>query len=128
LGETTPRRGYTVEVGSREVAVLELEGEYDLARADSLREMVSPLINDGQGMIVDLTAVTLIDSLSIGVLINAHQRCEFRGIPFALVAIPSPDDPVRHALRLTGVLNSLPVFGSVDEARRLMSPPGPSEI
>jgi anti-anti-sigma factor len=110
------------------VAVLELEGEYDLARADSLREMVSSRINQQQGMIVDLTHVTLIDSLSIGVLVNAHQRAEFRGIPFALVAKSSPDNPVRHALRLSGVLTTLPVFGSVDEARRLMPPPGPSEM
>jgi len=106
--------------------VLELEGEYDLARADMLRDTVSRLINERRGMIVDLTRVTLIDSLSIGVLINAHQRSEFRGIPFALVANPSPQNAVRHALRLAGVLSTLPVFGSVEEARRLMPPPGPS--
>ena len=85
------------------MAVLELEGDYDLARADSLRESVSPMINRGQAMIVDLTRVSLIDSLGVGVLVNAHQRCELRGIPFALVVGPSPDDPVRHSLRLTGV-------------------------
>jgi len=115
-------------VSNIEVAVLELEGDYDLARADSLRESVSPMINRGQAMIVDLTRVSLIDSLGVGVLVNAHQRCELRGIPFALVVGPSPDDPVRHSLRLTGVLGSLPVFPSLEEARRLMPPPGPSEI
>jgi anti-anti-sigma factor len=128
LGDQRVRLGYEPGVREIEVAVLELEGDYDLARADSLRDSVSPLINEGRGMILDLTGVTLIDSLSVGVLINAHQRCEFRGIPFALVVAASPDDPVRHSLRLTGVLMSMPVFTTVEEARRLMPPPRPSEI
>jgi anti-sigma B factor antagonist len=112
-------------VGATQTAVIALEGDYDLARADELRDTLSPLINEGRPMIVDLTRVTLVDSLSIGVLINAHQRCEFRGIPFGLVASPIPQDAVRHALRLAGVLATMPVFSSVEEARRLLPPPGP---
>jgi anti-sigma B factor antagonist len=121
----TATSGTHDDVGATQTAVIALAGEYDLARADEIRETLSPLINEGRPMIVDLTGVSLVDSLSIGVLINAHQRCEFRGIPFGLVVSPIAQDPVRHALRLAGVLSSMPVFSSVDEARRLLPPPGP---
>lgn len=103
------------------IEVVAARGELDVAGSAELRERLSQLINQGHGAVVDLREARLIDSAGGGVLLTASERCRLRSLPFALVLEASPFSPVRRSLRLLGLLRSLPVYASVEEAREALA-------
>ncbi|MDO9496528.1 MAG: STAS domain-containing protein [Nocardioides sp.] len=95
-------------------SVVVLTGEVDLATATDVRVCLRDLMVDGAThVLVDLRAVTFMDSTGLGVLVAARKQARvFRG-SFGLVA-PSP--PVARVLSLTALDKFLPCFASVAEA------------
>jgi anti-sigma B factor antagonist len=62
------------------VAVLQPQGELDLASASDLRHELFSVIDDGaKTIVVDLETTTFIDSMTIGVLLGAVRRLQERG-------------------------------------------------
>jgi anti-sigma B factor antagonist len=58
------------------LTVVSPHGEVDVATAPALREHLDQVIDRDPGpVVVDLTAVTFIDSTGLGVLIGARKRC-----------------------------------------------------
>lgn len=106
-----------------ELEVVAARGDLDTPGCEPLREQLSQLINRGHGAIVDLREAGLIDSAGGGVLLTASERCRLRELPFALVLDASPFSPVRRSLRLLGLLRSLPVYTSVEEALAALGRP-----
>ena len=94
--------------------VVVLTGEVDLAAASPVRVCLRDLMVDGAThVLVDLRAVTFMDSTGLGVLVAARKQARvFRG-SFGLVA-PSP--PVARVLSLTALDKFLPCFASVADA------------
>ena len=96
-----------------DVTYVALQGEVDLASADEIRARLEGAIDDAPPMVViDLSAVDLIDSTGLGVLIdaarNAGDACE--------VALLAPGGlQLRGVLALAGVLEHLTVFESKEE-------------
>lgn len=86
----------------------------DLAASSAVRICLRDLMVDGAThVLVDLSAVTFMDSTGLGVLVAARRQARvFRG-SFALVA-PSPR--VARVLSLTGLDKFLPCFASAAEA------------
>jgi anti-sigma B factor antagonist len=93
-------------------ATLAVSGEVDIATAPVLREALrahagrSPLL-------IDLSAVTFMDSSGLAVLLDLHQRAGERGERVAFIA---PSQPVRLLFDVTGLGDELHLFSTAAEA------------
>lgn len=96
--------------------VVVLAGEVDLAASSAVRICLRELMVDGASdVLVDLSAVTFMDSTGLGMLVAARKQARvFRG-SFGLVA-PSP--PVARVLSLTALDRFLPCYATLAEATR----------
>jgi anti-anti-sigma factor len=104
--ETTESGGATI------VAV---DGDVDLATVPQLRTALlgAAAAGDGRPLVIDLTAVTFMDSSGLAVLLATTQAARERGRPFAIVC---PEGPARLLLAVTGLDGELPLHGSRAEA------------
>jgi anti-anti-sigma factor len=91
-------------------AVLFASGEIDLLTAPALREAVLAATRVSDDIVIDLTAVTFIDSTGIGVLVRAGRSGQ------NVVALVGPTLMVRKVLHLTGLDQVFPVFATIEEA------------
>jgi anti-sigma B factor antagonist len=77
-------------------------GELDIATAGELREAVIETIGAGHAdIVVDLSAVTFIDSSGLGVLVGATKRCHHAGGRLVLTGVDAPG--VAAAYRASGL-------------------------
>jgi anti-sigma B factor antagonist len=84
-----------------DVGLVVLSGEVDIAMAPRFKEDLVALVEEGvKNVIVDLLAVTFIDSTALGVLIGGIRRLHPGGGRLVLVA---DGRPVMRALTLTGL-------------------------
>jgi anti-sigma B factor antagonist len=83
-------------------ATLVMSGEADLAVAPDLVELGTVCLDEPScaSLIIDLGAVTFIDSTSIGAMIQLHNRAEDLGKSVALIHLPNR---VRQVLTLAGL-------------------------
>jgi anti-sigma B factor antagonist len=92
------------------VTVASLAGELDLGSAPSAFERIA--VADGDGLVViDLTGVPFIDSVGVGQIIHLARRASVR------LVIAAGSMPER-VMKITGLLEAIPCFGSVDDAVR----------
>lgn len=82
-----------------------LAGDLDLQYAPSLREMLTQVDDDVQAVVIDLAAVSFLDSVGISVLIAAYQRLTGSGVGFAVLAPPR----ILRTLTIAGVAEILHV-------------------
>jgi anti-anti-sigma factor len=97
--------------------VVRLAGEHDIATQGQVRDALRRELLLDRSMVVSLERVTFMDASVIGVLVAAHLAAEQAGVLLALV-VPDGAHAARTALALTGMLDSLPVFGKIAEAQR----------
>ena len=90
-------------------ALVRVRGEIDLATAPALRQAVQELF-DGPltpGLItLDLSAVSVIDSTGLSMVVALHQQARSRG---AELVVGSPSSSVLRILELTGLRSIIPV-------------------
>lgn len=85
---------------------ISVQGELDLANADVLEhELIRVEGTDALSIVVDLSALTFIDSTGVRLLISAHARSRADSNRLTLLRGPSS---VQRVFELTGVLNILP--------------------
>ena len=91
--------------------VIEVRGEIDLATAPTLEAY----LRDGAGSaaILDLTAVTFIDSTGLRVLLTAHEDAAGADRRFVIIA---EEGPVTKLFSITGVDEMLDLRASRDAA------------
>ena len=93
-------------------------GALDLGTARGLQLRLAELAGEhGPEGILDLSSVTFIDSVGLGVVLKASSRFHRQGKRLLIVA---PEGPVRRILEFAGVVDRLPVVESVDEARSVL--------
>jgi len=81
--------------------VLGAAGELDVNTAPELREQLARLINEGTTtIVVDLAAVTFVDSTALSVLVSALKRLRQAGGDLQL---SSPTPSVRRVFEITGL-------------------------
>ena len=86
-------------------AILQLEGELDLATAGLVPEAVSRLLRDGHTrIVVDLRAVNLIDSVGVRALLHIRRRM-WRSD--GTVAFVCAQEPTGRVLRVMGLYDPL---------------------
>jgi len=89
------------EPGGDSTHLLVVSGEVDLFTAAELKSRLSAPIDAGATrVIVDLSAVTFIDSSSLGVLIGAHKRLEPAGGRLVIVC---DDRTIINTFKTTGL-------------------------
>jgi len=93
----------TEQDGSR--AVLSLTGELDLVSAPRVRSAIGALRADAiDEVVVDLSGLTYIDSVGIGLLVATRRRLDSEGRRFS-VRDPAPQ--VLRLLEITGLVEYL---------------------
>ncbi len=96
------------------VAIVHSEGRLNMAAAPQLRRVVSDLAAAGRSRIViDLSAVTFIDSSGLGALIGGLKSARQAAGDLRIAA---PTEQVTTVLGLTNLDRVLKPYGSVDEA------------
>jgi anti-sigma B factor antagonist len=96
------------------VGLVELSGEVDIYTAPKFREDMVALIEEGATeLIVDLTAVTFIDSTALGVLIGGIKRLHAVDGRMALVVATRP---VQKVLSITGLDRVFEIHQTREEA------------
>ncbi|MFG2041102.1 STAS domain-containing protein [Dactylosporangium sp. NPDC048998] len=93
--------------------VVRAEGELDVGTAAQLREAVGAAQDAHPGLVVDLSAVTFMDSVTLGVLIGAYNRARETGGGLAVVCT---DERVRRVFRITGLDKVFALFDTVEAA------------
>ncbi len=89
--------------GRRESVVVGLEGEIDLDRAPEVRRLLLDRVAAGKDVLVDLSAVTYIDSSGIAALIEALQTARNGGATLELVSVSEQAMRVLQLARLDKV-------------------------
>jgi anti-sigma B factor antagonist len=95
-------------------AVVAVAGEIDVYTSPLLQERLVEVLRDGSASIVlDLSAVTFLDSTGLGVLITGLKRC--RSADGDLVLVTAQPN-VLKVLEITGLNDVFQVHDSVDDA------------
>ena len=91
------------------IEVVAIKGELDLATAPQLREVLEPIAERAQALLVDLANCEFIDSTGLAALVAAAERVHERDGRFALCC---PNSSVRRLLEVSGAADGL---GLVDD-------------
>ncbi len=103
-----------------QAAVVALSGELDAHTAAQLRTLLAEQLLAGPGnLILDLSALSFIDSAGLATLIAADKGTRRAGMKLVLAA-PAPS--VRKVLAITGLESVLATADTVDEALTLLVP------
>ncbi len=93
--------------------VIAVTGEIDLFTAPEFKARISEPIDAGRTrIVVDLSAVTFIDSSSLGVLIGAHKRLKLRGGGLVIVC---DDRAIVNTFKITGLDGVFEIVASRDD-------------
>ncbi|MGO9343343.1 MAG: STAS domain-containing protein [Acidimicrobiales bacterium] len=95
-------------------AVVVVAGEIDVYTSPLLQERLVEVLRDGiSSIVLDLSAVTFLDSTGLGVLITCLKRC--RSAEGDLVLVTAQPN-VLKVLEITGLNDVFQVHDSVDDA------------
>ena len=91
-------------------------GALDLGTSRGLQLRLAELAGENclEG-ILDLSGVTFMDSVGLGVVLKASSRFHRQGKRLMIVA--PEGEPARRILEFAGVIDRLPIVTSLDEAR-----------
>jgi anti-sigma B factor antagonist len=97
-----------------DVAILTVSGELDLARCIKLApELNAALRSAARAIVIDLEAVSLVDSSGIALLLNAFRHLDHTG---RQLAIACPMGSQRRAFELTALDRQLPMHETRQDA------------
>jgi anti-anti-sigma factor len=101
-------------------AVLRLVGELDVASCGRLREAIDAQLNAGCAwLVLEMSALTLLDSTGLSVLVEYSAKAVRNGGQLALAALRSQPAKV---LNITGLGRALPVYEAVGDAIEALAP------
>lgn len=97
-----------------DVAVVTISGELDFVRCMQLTpELNAALCSGARAIIIDLEAVSLVDSSGISLVLNAFRTLDQTG---RQLAIACPKGSPRRAFEVTGLDRHLPMHESRQDA------------
>lgn len=102
------------------IPVARVAGEIDLSNAARLRQDLLALATDGvEGLVVDVTEVSYVDSAGIKVLFDLARDLRRRALP--LVVAVSASSPIRRLLKITNYQEVAPICDDADTAVELIA-------
>lgn len=97
-----------------QTSLVRLNGDVDLHTAPEVRQTLNDAIDDGAMLIVvDLSAVTFIDSMTLGVLLGASKRVRPRGGQLRLVVT---EPSIRKIFEITLLDKIFQLYDDTDSA------------
>lgn len=94
--------------------VVDVTGEIDVYTAPALREELTSLIdNENTDLVVDLTAVSFMDSTGLGVLVGALKKVRTLGGDLRLVI---DQEKILKVFRITALTQVFTIHPTIDEA------------
>ena len=110
---TAPSSFHVTSRTSGTAVVVEVSGEVDLQTADQVEAAITGgIAGQPSAVVLDLSAVTFLDSAGLAVLARAHTAAGER-VAFRVVA---PHRAVRRRIQLAGMDGMLVTFQTVAEA------------
>ena len=89
------------EMNEHSTTTVVLAGELDIASAAEMRDaLIEANMVGARRIVVDMGAVTFLDSTALGILVGAHKRATARGATVALRNVPPL---VERVLAITGL-------------------------
>ncbi len=102
-----------VRVGD-EVAIVALQGEVDIYSAPQFKEVMIQSIDEGaKHIVVDLAAVTFIDSTALGVLVSGAKRVRPQNGTLDIVC---HDDNITRIFEITGLDRIFGIYPTREKA------------
>ncbi|HEV3047555.1 MAG TPA: STAS domain-containing protein [Solirubrobacteraceae bacterium] len=109
------------------VTVMTMQGEIDYVASPQLRERIFGHINAGRRrLVLDLSAVTFIDTMALGVIVAAVMRLRAREANGSLsvvcpegdgsLSVVCQDERVRRTFRISGLDAGVGFYGSREQA------------
>lgn len=95
--------------------LIQVEGEIDLSTVPQLERELTPHVEAGRNVVVDLTGVDFMDSTGIGALVRASNRTREAGAELSLACGPGS---VRRVLEVSGLDKMIPVYPDALAATR----------
>jgi anti-anti-sigma factor len=95
-------------------AVLTVAGEVDMTTAPELLRSMELVSDQTERVVVDLSAVTFLDSSGLNALLSGRRALDGRGI--GLRVVTPEDNPVRRVFEITQLTESLSVVASLSAA------------
>jgi len=92
-------------------AIIHLEGEVDLSRSPVARQAILDCLQARRNVLVDLHAVTYIDSSGVASLVEGFQISRRLSLDFALVGV---SDAAMSVLRLARLDQVFPIFATLE--------------
>ena len=90
--------------------VVALSGEQDAYSAPRLENELSALLDEGMGLVVDLTGAAFLDSQSLSLLLAACRRAERSSLGFTVVLPREPYTQVHRILDITGLIGAFAFY------------------
>ena len=97
-----------------DILIVECAGELDMATSPQLSEAIEPAAGSVRRVVVDLSAVTFLDSSAMNALVHSQRTLASQGIVLRVVS-PSAR-PVRRVFEITHLTELLNVVDSLDTA------------
>lgn len=104
----------TVKVNPRsegDITVIVLEGEINSTTSGGLQAQLLPFIQQGNEVLIDLTAVSYISSAGLRTLLILHRRAQQLAAGIILVGL---SEEVRFVMNATGFLDFFRIGADVD--------------
>ena len=93
-------------------AIIALKGDIDLESSPAARELLLSNVARNRNLLVDLSAVTYIDSSGVASLVEALQASRKNGTDFALAAA---SESARRVLELARLDKVFTIYDTVDD-------------
>jgi anti-sigma B factor antagonist len=101
-------------IGDGAATLLALAGELDLATVPALRGALQGALDQGATrLVIDLTAVTFVDSVGVGAILHGKRRLGPDGV---LAVVIAPDTYARVIFDVVGADAVVEVFSSREDA------------
>jgi anti-sigma B factor antagonist len=117
---TLPGLAIHIEDSAEGTATVALRGELDLSTIPRMEGALLEQVTQRPGVLVDLSALTFIDSSGIGVLIQALRSAN--GTPVHILI--GPGSQVERVFQIAGLYEALPVFSDRERALGAMTADG----
>lgn len=105
-----------------DVTVLVLDGDLDAARAPGLLGPSRAAIEEATAVVLDLTAVTFLDSAGARMIDGLAAGAAARGVPFCVAA--APGGAARFTLELLAVPDTLLAATAAEACARVLAAAG----
>jgi anti-anti-sigma factor len=99
--------------------VVTISGEVDISNIDGIAAAIYGLPNTEEGLLIDLSAVTYLDSSAVSLLHDLAMRLRSRAQ--RLVVVSPPATPPRRVLDLTALYVNAPVADALDGGIKLLA-------